>query len=189
QLINGVPAPLHPGSAPARRARLLFPAPCSGGFPPAASRAEAGYREQRRRRQPGRAEKHRPTAAADGPGRAWLTWPAAPAVGRRGGRAGGGGMGESGAGPGTVRPGGRTARVRAAVLQAAGDLLAERGFDGLDLAEVARRAEVGRTTVYRRWGNPSALAADLLSDMADQSLPRTETGSLDGDLLANARLV
>ncbi|WP_017594464.1 TetR/AcrR family transcriptional regulator [Nocardiopsis potens] len=96
-------------------------------------------------------------------------------------------MSESG--PGTVRPGGRTARVRAAVLQAAGDVLAEQGFDGLDLAEVARRAEVGRTTVYRRWGNPSALAADLLSDMAEQSLPRTETGALDGDLLANARLV
>jgi hypothetical protein len=33
------------------------------------------------------------------------------------------------------------------------------------------------------------LVADLLADMAEQSLPRTETGSLDGDLRANARLV
>ncbi|GGT03055.1 MULTISPECIES: TetR/AcrR family transcriptional regulator [Streptomyces] len=91
--------------------------------------------------------------------------------------------------PGTLRPGGRTARVRAAVLHAAGDLLAEAGFDRLDLAEVARRAEVGKTTVYRRWGTPSGLVADLLGDMAEQSAPRTETGSLDGDLLANADLV
>jgi AcrR family transcriptional regulator len=91
--------------------------------------------------------------------------------------------------PGTVRPGGRTARVREAVLNAAGDALAEHGFDALDLADISRRAGVGKTTVYRRWGTPTALAADLLEDMAEQSLPRADTGSLDGDLLANARLV
>ncbi|WP_369260847.1 MULTISPECIES: TetR/AcrR family transcriptional regulator [unclassified Streptomyces] len=91
--------------------------------------------------------------------------------------------------PGTVRPGGRTARVRAAVLQAAGDVLAEQGFAHLDLADVARRAEVGKTTVYRRWGSVTGLVADLLGDMAEQSVPRTETGSVLGDLRANAALV
>ncbi|MEU3287948.1 TetR/AcrR family transcriptional regulator [Streptomyces longwoodensis] len=94
-----------------------------------------------------------------------------------------------GADPGTVRPGGRTARVRAAVLRAAGDAMAEGGFAHLDLADVARRAEVGKTTVYRRWGSVTGLVADLLTDMAEQSLPRTETGSLLDDLKANARLV
>ncbi|AKZ60036.1 putative TetR-family transcriptional regulator [Streptomyces ambofaciens ATCC 23877] len=92
-------------------------------------------------------------------------------------------------GPGTARPGGRTARVRSAVLRAAGDALAEHGLAGLDLADVARRAEVGKTTVYRRWGTPATLVADLLADMAEQSLPRTESGTLLGDLRANARLV
>jgi AcrR family transcriptional regulator len=91
--------------------------------------------------------------------------------------------------PGTLRPGGRTARVRAAVLRAAGDALAEQGIDRLDLADVARRADVGKTTVYRRWGTVTGLVADLLTDMAEQSLPRTRTGSLLGDLRANARLV
>ncbi|QCX81349.1 Transcriptional regulator, TetR family [Streptomyces sp. YIM 121038] len=91
--------------------------------------------------------------------------------------------------PGTVRPGGRTARVREAVLRAAGDALAADGFDALDLTEIASRAGVGKTTVYRRWGTPGALAADLLADMAEQSLRRADTGSLDGDLGANARLV
>ncbi|MDF3300761.1 TetR/AcrR family transcriptional regulator [Streptomyces tropicalis] len=95
----------------------------------------------------------------------------------------------TGADPGTVRPGGRTARVRAAVLRAAGDVLAEQGFAHLDLADVARRAEVGRTTVYRRWGSVTALVADLLVEMAETSLPRTDTGSLSGDLAANAALV
>ncbi|MCY0934174.1 TetR/AcrR family transcriptional regulator [Streptomyces sp. H34-S4] len=96
---------------------------------------------------------------------------------------------ESGVEPGAVRPGGRTARVRAAVLLATGDVLAEEGFARLDLADVARRAEVGKTTVYRRWGTATGLVADLLLDMAQQSVPRTETGSLLGDLTANARLV
>ncbi|MFE9092991.1 TetR/AcrR family transcriptional regulator [Streptomyces sp. NPDC007264] len=91
--------------------------------------------------------------------------------------------------PGTVRPGGRTARVRAAVLRAAGDVLAEHGFAHLDLADVARRAGVGKTTVYRRWGSVTALVAELLRDMAEQSLPRVDTGSALGDLRANAELV
>ncbi|MFE2146559.1 TetR/AcrR family transcriptional regulator, partial [Streptomyces sp. NPDC059456] len=91
--------------------------------------------------------------------------------------------------PGATRPGGRTARVRAAVLDATADVLAEQGFAHLDLTDIARRAEVGKTTVYRRWGTATGLVADLLLDMAQQSVPRTETGSLLGDLTANARLV
>ena len=89
----------------------------------------------------------------------------------------------------TQRPGGRTARVRAAVLAATGDVLAEHGLVGVDLTEVARRAGVGRTTVYRRWGTPAALVADLLEEMAEGSEPRTDTGTLVGDLEANALLV
>ncbi|MFJ5994248.1 TetR/AcrR family transcriptional regulator C-terminal ligand-binding domain-containing protein [Streptomyces sp. NPDC092370] len=96
---------------------------------------------------------------------------------------------DDGGEPGTIRPGGRTARVREAVLRAAEDALTEHGLTGLDLADVARRAEVGKTTVYRRWGTVPGLVADLLEDMAEQSAPRTETGSLLGDLTANARLV
>ncbi|HET9380997.1 MAG TPA: TetR/AcrR family transcriptional regulator [Streptomyces sp.] len=91
--------------------------------------------------------------------------------------------------PGTVRPGGRTARVRAAVLRATGDVLAERGFAHLDLADVARRAGVGKTTVYRRWGSPAALVTDLLADLAGQSPPRAGTGTALGDLRAHADLV
>jgi AcrR family transcriptional regulator len=68
-------------------------------------------------------------------------------------------------------------------------VLAEQGFDRLDLADVARRAEVGKTTVYRRWGSVTGLVADLLADMAEQSLPRARTGTVQGDLRANAALV
>ncbi|MEW2549020.1 TetR/AcrR family transcriptional regulator [Streptomyces sp. NPDC047002] len=108
------------------------------------------------------------------------------------GEAGGGGAAPARPGakdPGTVRPGGRTARVRAAVLRAAGDALAEHGFDRLDLTDIARRAEVGKTTVYRRWSTAAGLVADLLDAMAEQSVHREGTGSLEGDLRAGARLV
>ncbi|HET6734224.1 TetR-like C-terminal domain-containing protein [Mycobacterium sp.] len=90
---------------------------------------------------------------------------------------------------GTTRPGGRTAAVRAAVLRATGDMLVESGLHGLELTDVAQRAGVGKSTVYRRWGSVPALVTDLLCDMAEQSLPRADTGSLRGDLRANAALV
>ncbi|MFD5344140.1 TetR-like C-terminal domain-containing protein, partial [Streptomyces anulatus] len=48
---------------------------------------------------------------------------------------------------------------------------------------------VATRPLYRRWSAPAGLVADLLSDMAEQSLPRADTGSLAGDLRANARLV
>jgi AcrR family transcriptional regulator len=79
--------------------------------------------------------------------------------------------------------------VRAAVLRAAGDALAERGLANLDLGDLARRAEVGKTTVYRRWGSVTAIVTELLLEMAIESVPRADTGSLEGDLRANARLV
>lgn len=90
---------------------------------------------------------------------------------------------------GAVRPGGRTAAVRAAVLRATGDMLVESGLRGLELTDVAERAGVGKSTVYRRWGSVPALVTDLLCDMAATSLPRADTGSLRGDLSSNASLV
>jgi AcrR family transcriptional regulator len=92
-------------------------------------------------------------------------------------------------GPGSLRPGGRTAAVRMAVLRATGDMLVESGLQGLELTAVAERAGVGKSTVYRRWGSAPALVTDLLCDMAAQSRQRADTGSLRGDLRANAALV
>jgi AcrR family transcriptional regulator len=89
----------------------------------------------------------------------------------------------------STRPGGRTAAVRDAVLRATADLLIEDGLEGIELTAVAQRAEVGKSTVYRRWGSVPGLVADLLVDMADTSSPRPSTGALRTDLLAQAKLV
>ncbi|KAB8197221.1 TetR family transcriptional regulator [Nonomuraea phyllanthi] len=87
---------------------------------------------------------------------------------------------------GTVRPGGRTARVRAAVMDATQDALVEHGFHGLTMDQVAARAGVGKTTVYRRWGSRAGLVTDLMNELATQSMPHADTGDIEGDLMANA---
>ncbi|MEU4230322.1 TetR/AcrR family transcriptional regulator [Nonomuraea sp. NPDC026600] len=87
---------------------------------------------------------------------------------------------------GTVRPGGRTARVRAAVLEAAQDELVLHGFHGLTMDAVAARAGVGKTTVYRRWTGTAGLVADLMTELADQSAAHANTGTIEEDLRANA---
>lgn len=90
---------------------------------------------------------------------------------------------------GIRRPGGRTAAVRAAVLRAAEDLLVEGGLHHLELTSVAEKAGVGKSTVYRRWATVPVLVADVLHEMAEQSVRRAQTGTLRDDLRANARLV
>ncbi|MCF3963657.1 TetR/AcrR family transcriptional regulator [Streptomyces fuscigenes] len=84
------------------------------------------------------------------------------------------------------RPGGRSARVRAAVHAAVVDLLAaEGGGEGLTLPLVAARAGVHATTLYRRWGSVAELLGDVASSRfsgADGELVVPDTGSLRGDL-------
>ncbi len=93
-------------------------------------------------------------------------------------------MPESTRRPAARRTGGRSARVRAAVLQATIDVVLEHGADGLSIAEVAQRAGVHETSIYRRWGTKSALALDAVLDRTRTDLPTPDTGTLRGDLLA-----
>ncbi|MEW9553235.1 TetR/AcrR family transcriptional regulator [Nonomuraea sp. NPDC050783] len=82
------------------------------------------------------------------------------------------------------RPGGRTGRNRALVLDAVRAELAERGYDALTLDAVAARAGVHRATVYRRWRDVGGLLADLLAATGDDDWQPEDTGSLEGDLTA-----
>ncbi|WP_280409725.1 hypothetical protein [Nocardia brasiliensis] len=56
-------------------------------------------------------------------------------------------MTDAEAAPGSIRPGGRTARVRESVLQVARALLAERGIAQLDQAGLAAAAAVRKPTL------------------------------------------
>jgi AcrR family transcriptional regulator len=89
--------------------------------------------------------------------------------------------------PGTVRPGGRTARTRAAVMAAVIDELSEHGYAGARLERVAARAGVAKTTIYRRWGSLDGLLADLMAERAAQEIPVPDEGDLGSDLRVLAR--
>ncbi len=83
-----------------------------------------------------------------------------------------------------TRPGGRSARVRAAVLKAAFALLIEKGLEAFSIAEVAARAGVHETSIYRRWRTKNALALEASLDFSRSALPAPDTGSLRTDLIA-----
>ena len=81
----------------------------------------------------------------------------------------------------------RSQEADRAILEAAALILAERGLAGMSIEEVAARAGVGKTTIYRRWTSRGSLALDaFLADFQGQQ-PLPDTGTLHGDLLAALR--
>lgn len=73
------------------------------------------------------------------------------------------------------------------ILEAALDVLAETGYDGMTIDMVAARAKAGKATLYRRWASKPELVLDAVAclkakDLDLNALP--DTGSLRGDLVA-----
>jgi AcrR family transcriptional regulator len=87
------------------------------------------------------------------------------------------------------RPGGRTARNRAAVFEATASLVAERGYDSVTMTDIAKRAGVAATSLYRRWGDVRALMTEVAVERLMRERPIPDTGSLRGDLRRWARTI
>lgn len=84
------------------------------------------------------------------------------------------------------RRGGRSARVVAAVLEATLEELGTTGYSNLRVDDVARRAAVNKTTIYRRWPTRATLVeAALRSIQSTREPPRMV--SVREDLLADLR--
>jgi AcrR family transcriptional regulator len=81
----------------------------------------------------------------------------------------------------------RSERAHQAILAAANELLEERGLADLTIDEVALRAGVSKTTIYRRWPTKGTLVFEAFSADFLARQPRPDTGSLRGDLLAALR--
>ena len=75
-----------------------------------------------------------------------------------------------------------------AILDAARDLLAEKGLSGFSIEAVARRARAGKPTIYRWWPDKTrlllAVYAGIKRDLVDP-----DTGSLKGDIAGFLRNV
>jgi AcrR family transcriptional regulator len=72
--------------------------------------------------------------------------------------------------------------ITVAIRNAVMNELAEVGYGRLSIEAVARRAGVGKTAVYRRWGNKLEMVLEIVSDVAGRAVPLPDTGSFAGDL-------
>lgn len=73
------------------------------------------------------------------------------------------------------------------ILDAALDVLAETGYDGMTMELVAARAKAGKATLYRRWPSKGELVIDAIACMKRGDIDRNnlpDTGTLRGDLVA-----
>ncbi|GAA1980896.1 TetR/AcrR family transcriptional regulator [Microbacterium pumilum] len=75
----------------------------------------------------------------------------------------------------------------AEILDAALDVLAEEGYDGMTIDMVAARAKAGKATVYRRWASKTDLVLDAVACLKPNDIDYAsppDTGTLRGDLVA-----
>lgn len=73
------------------------------------------------------------------------------------------------------------------ILEAALEILAETGYEGMTIDMVAARAKAGKATLYRRWASKGELVIDAVACMKKVDLeasPIPDTGTLRGDLVA-----
>lgn len=82
------------------------------------------------------------------------------------------------------RPEGRSKRIGQAVARATLELVIEQGLAGLTFENVARRADVNRSTLYRRWENKSRLLTWVMLEFTADQAPMPDLGSLKADLTA-----
>jgi AcrR family transcriptional regulator len=85
------------------------------------------------------------------------------------------------------RVGGRSARVRAAVLAATTEVLAAEGYEACTVDAVAARAGVHKTTIYRRWPDKRTLVLDALHARSDAIIDIPETGDFGADMFTFLR--
>lgn len=81
-----------------------------------------------------------------------------------------------------ARPGRpRSAAADAAILAATREALVELGWSKLTLGDVATRAGVAKTTLYRRWSGKNELVVDAVAELFDE-LRLPDSGSLAADI-------
>ena len=83
-----------------------------------------------------------------------------------------------------VRTGGRSERIVASVIEAALAELAAVGYGALRLEDVATRAGVAKTTIYRRWPTKLDLIEDAFRIVTPFNEPLPDTGAVRTDIVA-----
>ncbi|MEV5297230.1 TetR/AcrR family transcriptional regulator [Amycolatopsis methanolica] len=68
-----------------------------------------------------------------------------------------------------------------AIVEVVIDELAEKGYARTSMDGVARRAEVGKSSLYRRWSSKQDMVADAVSQLSVPLVDIPDSGSLRGD--------
>jgi AcrR family transcriptional regulator len=76
----------------------------------------------------------------------------------------------------------RSERARQAILQAALDLCREEGFAKATVEGIAKRAGVGKQTIYRWWPSKAAVVHEALNDAIGDATDFPDTGDIYADL-------
>lgn len=76
------------------------------------------------------------------------------------------------------------AEVRSEVLAAAGRILIDEGIQAISFERIAREAGASKTTLYKWWASPGALAAEAYFRRSEPDLEFPDTGDLHADLVA-----
>ena len=86
-----------------------------------------------------------------------------------------------------VKP--RSIRVHEAAVDATRALLREGGLPAATIDAISARSGVSKATLYKHWPSRTAVAAEAFGrDMAD-AVPLPDTGTTEGDLVEQVRLV
>jgi AcrR family transcriptional regulator len=76
----------------------------------------------------------------------------------------------------------RSERSYRAIIDATKALLDEQGYGATSIDQIARRAGVGKQTIYRWWPNKAAVALEAHAERAAEHHPVPDTGDLRADL-------
>ena len=76
----------------------------------------------------------------------------------------------------------KSEQCRLAILDAAAQVMHDKGYLDMSIEEVACRAKAGKQTVYRHFWGKSRLALEAFVHKAASQLDLPDTGSLEGDL-------
>ncbi|GAB7040591.1 MULTISPECIES: TetR/AcrR family transcriptional regulator [Catenuloplanes] len=82
---------------------------------------------------------------------------------------------------------GRSEEARLSILEAADDLLVERGYARLTIEGIAARAGVAKQTIYRWWPSKTDVLLEAFTTDAREALSPPDTGELGTDLRLHLR--
>ncbi len=84
--------------------------------------------------------------------------------------------------PSKADPGRRNERSRVAILDATMELIGEVGYDDVSIEGIAKRAGVGKQTIYRWWPSKGAVMLEAATHSLDPVVVFPDTGDIVADL-------